>query len=197
MINLKFMPHSNKKAPQFWCQSVDQSGALVLTYAVRGGGAWLSMVAMGIGLICAAVWGLSWLAAGGLTGAGWAFAVLVPGCALLFGCWTLDRLLWAREEYTLGAVLLSARRRSFFGNRRTEIPLGAIRAILQQYTPPPAGAGTTHQGEWVTFVQWQRPDGTLNDFALDGLHSREERQWLAPLLTTWAGVEKLEVGIDE
>lgn len=181
---------NDEPTPRYWRCGPDGAGGTRLTYAVRGGGSHAAIIALGGGLVAAGAWGIAWLTAGGgLTVAGWIFLLLVPGGAIVAGLYCLDRMLLARDEYVLASSRFSARTVSLFGGRRTDIARSAIRAVVQHYTPPPAGASSSHPGDWVTFVQWRAPHaGRDADFALAGLHSEAERNWLGPLLAAWAGV---------
>jgi hypothetical protein len=175
--------------PRFWSAEPTGPAGTRLTYAVRGGASQLVLIALGAALLAGGLWGTLWLlGAGGLTIAGYVF-LLVPVGVALFGVYVLDIALLARSVYELDAQMFTGRRESVFQRKRTEIPLGAIRHILQQYAPPgnssPAGA----PGTWTTFVSHRAlADGRERDFALDGLHSPEEARWLGPLLAGWAGV---------
>ena len=175
--------------PRFWTHSTDGAGGEQLAYAVRGGVAHAALVALGVLLLAGGCAAAIWLMrGGGLTAAGWVFLVLAPGGTALAGVYVLDRMLFARVEYTLGNGVFSVRRVSVFGHERTDIPRSSILGVAQHYTPPGNDAPSDDPGTWVTFVEWRTPEGERRDLAIDGLKSVEERRWLGPLLAEWAQV---------
>jgi hypothetical protein len=176
--------------PPFWTVADTGAGEQRIVYAVRGGMLHLFITSLGVALIAAGGWGMIWLGGGGLTIAGVVFMLLVPGGAILSGVYCLDRMWWARSEYILSSQMFSARTYSLFGNKHQDIPRSAIRAIVQYYTPPSASASRSHEGEWVSFIRWRDPTrDKAREFAMEGMHSSEERNWLGPLLANWAKVE--------
>jgi hypothetical protein len=180
---------SDTALPQYWSRGISGEGGEQLTYAIRGGFGQNLLIALGAACIIGAAWGsYTLLVGGGLTVAGVIFVLLVPGGALLFGLYCLNRALWERHEYLLGRLYFSSRRYSLFGDRKLDVPRQGIEAITQNYTPPKASSAHD-PGTWVTFVTHRDPaTGKTAGHALDGMHTPDEARWLGPLLATWAGV---------
>ena len=179
----------SNQPPRYWSRTTSAKGDL-LTYAIREGTGFLVLLALAAVAIGGGAWGAYWLAAGGgLTIAGIIFMLMVPGGAIVFGVYSLDAALWRRHEYMLGPGAFEARRLSIFGNKDTSIHRSAITGIQQAYSPPTDSQGRKHPGDWVTFVSYRDGmTGKDSDYALDGMKSKEEAQWLGPLLSEWAKV---------
>ena len=177
------------QTPQYWSRITSNKGD-VLTYAIREGTGFLVSLALAVVFIGGGAWGAYWLLDGGeITIAGIIFLLLVPGGAILFGVHCLDTALWRRNEYLLGSSGLEARRTSIWGNKDSSIHRSAITGIQQAYSPPTESQGRKHPGDWVTFVSYR--DGTSGkdtDYALEGMKTKQEAQWLGPLLSEWAKV---------
>lgn len=179
----------SSQTPQYWSRATSSNGDL-LTYAIREGTGFVVLLAIAAVCIGGGAWGIYWLTAGGgLTIAGIIFALLVPGGIIVFGVYSLDAALWRRNQYRLGLNAFEARRTSLFGDKQTAIHRSSITGISQAYSPPTESQGRKHPGDWVTFVSYR--DGTSGqdrDYALDGMKTRQEAQWLGPLLSEWAKV---------
>ncbi len=178
----------NEAPPRYWSRAISGEGCDVLTYAIRDGAGYFVMLALGAALLLGGVRAIYWITSEGeLTVAGVIFLLLIPGGAMLFGVYCLNAALWRRCEYQLGLIAFEARHYSLFGNKRLEIPRQAIEAISQAYVPPGKSAPTDAQGNWVTFVAYRdAAKGKLDEYALDGMHSKEEARWLGQILSKWA-----------
>lgn len=183
-------PSENRTPPQYWSMAISGEGGNILTYAVRSGGGYLFLLALGAICLLGGMWAMVWLTSESeLTVAGIIFLLLVPGGAMLFGIYCLNIALWLRSEYLLGQFAFVARHFSLFGDKRLEIPRQAIEAISQSYSPPNQSAPTGAPGTWATFVVYRNAGkGKLDDYALDGQDSKEEALWLGQILSKWANV---------
>jgi hypothetical protein len=181
---------SNAEPPQHWTRTISGEGGDELIYAVRNGSGHLFLVALGMACLLGGAWTIYWLATESeLTVAGYIFILLVPGGAMLFGVYSLNIALWLRHGYILGQYAFSARSYSLFGDKRQEISRQSIQGIRQSYSPPEESEATGAPGHWVTFVSYIRADnGKPDDFAVDGMRTKAEAQWLGPILSHWANV---------
>jgi hypothetical protein len=175
--------------PSCWTRDTTDTGAMRLTFAVRGGLKQYLLVALGAALLLGGLYGIWWMLAGGeLTVAGFIFLAIPAGVAL-FGVYVLDIALLARTTYVLDSGLLAWRRHSIFGDKSLEIPRQQVKGISQQYSPPGQSQPQGHPGNWTTFVSHEVPGtGKVRDFAIDGLSTPEEARWLGPLLAQWSGM---------
>jgi hypothetical protein len=175
--------------PSCWTAGATDTGAVRLTFAVRGGLKQYLLAALGAALLLGGLYGSWWMLAGGeLTLAGFIFLAIPAGIAL-FGVYVLDIALLARTTYVLDSGLFAWRRYSIFGNKSLEIPRQQVRGISQQYSPPGRSQPRGHPGNWTTFVSYEVV-GTkkARDLAIDGLSTPEEARWLGPVLAKWSGV---------
>jgi hypothetical protein len=175
--------------PPGWTQDSDDTGSPRLTYAVRGGAKQAVLVALAAALLLTGLYGMYFLLeGGGLTIAGFVL-LLVPAGIALFGIYVLDIALVVQDRYVLGSVMLAWSRASLFGRKSLEIPLAAVDAIHQQYSPPGDSAAAGDPGDWTTFVTHRALDGgKVRDFAIAGMTTPSEARWLGPLLAQWAGL---------
>lgn len=183
-------PSDNETPPQYWSRTISGEGCDVLTYAIREGAGYFVLLALGAALLLGGGCAVYWMTSEGeLTVAGIIFLLLAPGGVMLSGVYCLNAALWRRCEYLLGQIAFEARHCSLFGDKHLEIPRHAIEAISQAYAPPKQSAPTGAQGDWVTFVAYRNAaSGKLDEYALDGMHSKEEARWLGHILSKWAKV---------
>ncbi len=176
--------------PEHWTRAISGEGGEVLTYAVRDGGGYLFLLALGTLCLLGGAWVAYWLLTEGeLTVAGALFVILIPGGTMLFGVYALNIALWLRHEYLLGRHALATRSFSLFGDKRHDIARSDIVGIRQYYTPPKSSAPSGAKGDWTTFVAYRRPgDGQEDEWPLTGADTEAEARWLGPLLARWANV---------
>lgn len=175
--------------PSCWTVDRTETGAMRLTFAVRGGLKQYALAGLGAVLLLAGFYGVYWMLAGGeLTVAGFVF-LLIPAGVALFGVYVLDIALLARTTYVMDSGMLAFRRSSLFGDKSLEIPRQQIKGISQHYSPPGDSQPQGHPGSWATFVSHESVGSRKpTDLALDGLSTPEEARWLGPLLAQWTGI---------
>lgn len=173
--------------PQYWTQTLDGTGATVLTHAIRGGMAPLIMAAFGIACLAGGIGSAYWLITEGEMSIGGAIFILVaPGGVAAFGVYCLNIAVWARTEYAFTRHGVTERRYSVWGDKTRQIERGSIDAISQNYSPPSSGSGS--QGTWATLIEFTDKQGAYDHLLFDGMDTKAEAQWLGPWVTEWAGV---------
>lgn len=184
------MTRPEETVPVSWCMEINHAGETEITCAMGAGASRNFLVALGAIFCALGIWGVYWLLTGEgeLTWEGYV-SLLMPAGVVLCGVYALDAALYARSWYLLGANRFSARKVSLLRTRRRDIVRQSLVAIRQKYTPPDPTASSTTPGDWVTFLAYDAADGKgVCELALDGTHTAEETQWLATMLSHWAGV---------
>ncbi len=184
------MTRSEEMVPASWSQEVSSAGEPQLTCAMAPGANRNFLVAVGVLFCVLGLGGLYWLLTGGgeTSLEGYA-ALLVPAGVVLCGIYCFDAALFARTRYLLGADYFFTHKISLFRTRKSEILRQSLVAIRRKYTPPDSSASSTTPGDWVTVLVYDAADGNgISEWPLDGTHTREEAQWLATVLASWAGV---------
>jgi hypothetical protein len=179
---------STAALPSFWSETADGADGALLRYAIRGGKAQWVSTALGLAALGAGLWGGVWLLGDGITLAGIFLVLVVPGGLIAFGLHCLDIAWFARTEYRLSQLGLSARRRCMWGGKRTEIPRSDVVGIEQAYTPPDANSPSGDAGVWATLIAYRNAAGKTRHLALDGFGSQQEARWLGRRIADWAEV---------